>query len=120
MFYLYYFNMIIHNSDGNFIDLNSVNPNTEIHIGKIFGLSRSKEMDVDYDPKTLTNKFELEEVEVNDASSSIYYTQYGTKILACIYGPRETRFRDKAKSDEAIVEVYSKYFYEINKESRFY
>ena len=38
-------------------------------------------------------------------------------MLISIYGPRECRIRDKTKSDEAILEVYTKFNYEINRES---
>jgi len=63
-------------------------------------------------------KFSFDEVEVADASSSIYYTQHSNKILISIYGPKECRIRDKTKNDEAIVEVYTKFNYEVNKESK--
>src|SRR5690242_5477157 len=90
------------------IDLNHISSNFELPINNIFNNSNKI--------RNLLNKFSYEEVEENDSSASIYYSQYNNKVLISIYGPRETRFRDKIKNEEANVEVYVKFNYEINKE----
>lgn len=96
------------------IDLNSICQTSEIPISEILACNENRNAD----RIEKNNKFKIEEVKVNDSSSSIYFTQHGNKVLINIYGPRETKFRDKAKNDEAIVEVYTKFNYEISKESK--
>jgi hypothetical protein len=93
----------------NYIDLTQLPSKIEIPISSI--MIEEKELD----RKEKQNKFSYEEVLVDDASSSIYFSQHQNKILVLIYGPREVKYRDKLKIDEAIVEVYSKYPYERSK-----
>ncbi len=105
--------MLVERSENKIIELNSVTSYTEISLKTLLAfngdsVTREKKKD---------DKFAFEEVEVNDASSSIYYTQHSNKMLISVYGPRECRIRDKTKSDEAILEVYTKFNQEINKES---
>lgn len=97
------------------IDLNNVNQNLELSINSIMNKSTDDKANK---VAERDNKFSYEEVNVNDASSSIYFTQYRNKVLINVYGPRETRFREKIKGDEGIVEVYSKFNYEASKESK--
>ena len=105
--------MIKSSTQGNYIDLNKISTDTEISINHLMsrtGITLSAR-------EAKENKFNFEEVEVNDASSSIYYSQHKNKVLISVYGTRETRYREKAKTEEAIVEIYTKFNYEINKES---
>ncbi len=104
--------MLKHSDGVNFIDLTLLSPNLEIPLSSLV-------IEEKVERRQKQNKFSYEEVQVNDASSSIYFTQHQNKILVCVYGPREAKFREKAKIEEAIVEVYSKFNYETSKESRF-
>ena len=106
--------MIKQSELGIFIDLNCIPSNAEITLKHIFPASAPIEEVKEYKE----NKFTFEEIEANDSSSSLYYTQHSNKLLINVYGPRECRFRDKAKTDEAIVEINTKFNYEINKESK--
>ncbi len=108
--------MLVDHSENKFIDLNSITSNTEISLNKLLSFTSNSSRKI----KTKEDKFSFEEVEVNDSSSSIYYTQHSNKMLISVYGPRECRIRDKTKSDEAIVEVYTKFNLEINRESKFF
>lgn len=93
-----------------YIDYTTITDSTEIPIRNL--------TEVLYPMGESSSKFTYEEIEVNDSSSSLYFTQNGNKILICVYGPRESRMRDKLKAEEAIVEVYTKFNTEINKESK--
>lgn len=106
--------MLVDHLGNKYIDLNLIRANTEISLNKLLSFTP----DTSVRERKKDDKFSFEEVEVNDASSSIYYTQYSNKMLISIYGPKECRIRDKTKSDEAIVEVYTKFNYETNRESK--
>jgi ribonuclease PH len=94
-----------------YIDLNSISSEFELPIYNLLpSLYEKKKMD--------GNKFDYEEVKVDDASSSIYFSQHNCKLLLSIYGPRECRFRDKAKNDESIIEIYTKFNLDFSKESK--
>ena len=66
--------------------------------------------------KETSNIFKIEEIDIIDASSSIYFTQGECKFLIAIFGPRETKYRDKIKNEEANIEIYTKFSIETNKE----
>ena len=105
--------MLVVQAANKFIDLDSISSNTDISLKTLLNINSVK-----INRENIKDvKFSFDEVEVADASSSIYYTQHSNKILISIYGPKECKIRDKTKSDEAIVEVYTKFNYEINKES---
>jgi ribonuclease PH len=104
--------MIKQNEGGVYLDLNSIPEKAEISIKTI------KSIQPEESKEYKENKFSYEEVENNDASASLYYTQNSNKLLINVYGPRECKYREKSKTEEAIVEVYSKFNYEINKESK--
>jgi hypothetical protein len=106
--------MFVEQSENKIIELNSLNTNTEISLKDLIAFKSHKVIR----EKKKDDKFSFDEVEVNDASSSIYFTQHSSKMLISVYGPRECRIRDKTKSDEAILEVYTKFNHEINKESK--
>jgi len=106
--------MLVEQSENKIIELNSLSTHTEISLKDLIAF---KSHDIIREKKK-DDKFFFEEVEVNDASSSIYFTQHSCKMLISVYGPRECRIRDKTKSDEAILEVYTKFNHEINKESK--
>ena len=95
---------------GSYIDLDKIDSMLEIPI-KIF-----QEKLIKYDK---SNEFQFEEKDINDASSSINYNQHQSNLMINIYGPKECKFRDKIKNDEAIIEVYTKFNHEVNKESNF-
>lgn len=103
--------MIKQNEKGIYLDLANIPSNAEITLKQL--LSKSDELQ-----QFKENKFSFEELDNNDASSSIYYTQHSNKLLISIYGPRECRMRDRTKNDEANIEIYTKFNYEINKESK--
>ncbi len=103
--------MIKQNEQGVYLDLNCIPSNAEISIKSI------KSIQPEETKEYKENKFTYEELDTNDSSASIYYTQHSNKLLVSVYGPRECKYRDKAKNEEAIIEVYSKFNYEINKES---
>jgi hypothetical protein len=103
--------MIKQNEEGIFLDLNCIPENAEISIKTV------KSIQPEESKEYKENKFSYEEVENNDASASLYYTQHSNKLLISVYGPRESKYREKSKTEEAIVEVYSKFNYDINKES---
>jgi hypothetical protein len=103
--------MIKQNEGGVFLDLNCIPGNAEITIKTI------KSIQPEESKEYKENKFSFEEVESNDASASLYYTQHSNKLLINVYGPRESKFREKTKTEEAIVEIFTKFNYEINKES---
>lgn len=95
-----------------FIDLDHLSCNTEIPFSQLFVMEKEN-LSEKY------SKFDYEEINVEDCSSSLYFTQNHNKILILVYGPRETRFREKAKIDECIIEVYSKFNSETSKESNY-
>jgi ribonuclease PH len=105
--------MLTQNLKGIVINLDNINSGAEIPIKNLFVTKEEVNLKKE-------NKFSFEEVVVNDSSASICYTQHKNKLLCSVYGPRETRFRDKAKGDESIVEIYTKFNFEINKESKKY
>ena len=94
------------------IDLNTISTNLDIPINNIIKLNYSAAENND------ESKFQYEPVEIEDSSASIYYTQNNSKILISVYGPREVKYRDKLKNEQAIVEVYTKLNYEISRESK--
>lgn len=61
-------------------------------------------------------KFEINDIEITDASSSIYYRANSTSLLVGIYGPKETKFRDKMKAESARIEVNTKFNKEMSKD----
>jgi ribonuclease PH len=63
-----------------------------------------------------SSKFKIDEIKISNASSSIYFTQGECKFLIAIFGPRETKFREKIKNEEANIEIYTKFSIETNKE----
>ena len=63
-----------------------------------------------------SSKFKIDEIKISNASSSIYFTQGECKFLIAIFGPRETKFREKIKNEEANIEIYTKFSVETNKE----
>lgn len=103
--------MLTQNLKGISINLDNISEGAEIPIKNLFLTKEENKIKKE-------NKFSFEEVEVNDSSSGIYYTQHQNKLLCTVYGPREGKFRDKVKGDESIVEVYTKFNFEINKESK--
>lgn len=64
--------------------------------------------------------FKCSEIEINESTASIYYTQSNIKLLIAIYGPKETRIRDKVINDQANIEVNTKLNKEQSKESTYY
>jgi ribonuclease PH len=93
-----------------YIDLNSLTNNFEIPIQNLI---QQKAEAINKD------EFLFQETVVNDSSASIRYSQFGCKMLIEIFGPREVKYREKMKTDSAIVETYIKLNHEFNKESKF-
>jgi hypothetical protein len=92
-----------------YIDLNNIPSNFYLPIQSI----------IDTGPSNIDKEvFTFEETVVNDASASIKYCQYGSKMLIEIFGPREVKYREKMKMDSAIVETYIKMNYESSKENK--
>jgi hypothetical protein len=106
--------MIINKGGKNYIDLNKLENNLELPIAQLLNINKT------YDQKNELNhtKFNFEEIQVNDASASINFSQYDNKLMVTVYGPREVKFRDKMKNESCIVEVYSKFNTETMKESK--
>ena len=103
---------------GKTINLKNLPKTFEIPIEKLF----------DYNPlnqneKSLKNKkqklFSYEEYNFKDSSAGIKYEQFGNNLLININGPKECKFRDKAKNESCIVEIYTKNCIETNKESKY-
>jgi hypothetical protein len=100
---------MIFNEFEEYIDLNTISPNFELQMSN---LDRQRS-NID---KTM--KFNFEETDVHEATSSIKYDQFGCRFMIQIFGPRECKYRDKMKTDTAIIETYIKMNYEANKESK--
>jgi hypothetical protein len=97
-------------SEEKFIDLEEINSGTEISLKTLLSTLQKE--------RKFVKHFTFEEININDSSSSIYFNEFDNKLLFSIYGPRECKFRDKAKSDQAIIEIYSKFNCEYSKESK--
>lgn len=68
-------------------------------------------------PMETDNSFKCTEIEINESTASMYYTQSNIHLLIAIYGPKETRIRDKVLNDQANIEVYTKLNKDQPKES---
>lgn len=106
--------MINKRDDKYVIDLDTINSMTEFPIKLL--LPRKK----DYAAQSKSDylNFNYQEILVNDASSSISFSQYDNKMMLTIIGPKECRHKDKAKNDTCIVDVYTKHNNEVSKESK--
>ena len=102
---------------GKTINIKNLTKNFEIPIEKLF----------DYNPSNKTEKnsakknqklFSYEELNLKDSSSAIKYEQFNNNLLININGPKECKFRDKAKNETCIVEIYTKNCIETKKESK--
>lgn len=106
--------MIKQLSDGDrYICLESLGDNAEFPINRIMESLIVRE-------EVISDKFSYEDIEASDANASINFSQYENKLVICVYGPREGKYRDKMKNDRAVLDIYSKFNTEINKESIFY
>lgn len=91
------------------LDLNTLSNTFEIPLSSIN----------DAKPNTKQNKsfvFKYSEIEIKDATSSIYYTENDLTVLIAIYGPKETKFKEKLKPNKSNIEVYTKFNIDISKE----
>lgn len=99
------------------IDIKKLPKNFEIPIEDLF--------DYEFNPNENSNKnkkqkpFNFEELNYKDSSSAIKYEQFGNNMMININGPKECKFRDKAKNDICIIEVYTKNCVETKKESNY-
>ena len=95
-------------------DINSLckNENFEIPITEILKPLNKENLNLENETP---NNIKCSEIEVKGASSSIYFNQEGTNLFISIYGPKETKFRDKIKNEESNVEIYIKFDRETNK-----
>ena len=95
-------------------DINSLceNENLEIPISEILkGLNKENKNIENETP----NNIKCSEIEVKGTSSSIYFNQGETNLFISIYGPKETKFKDKIKNEESNIEIYIKFDRETNK-----
>jgi ribonuclease PH len=95
-------------------DINSLiqNQNFEIPISEILKPLEEKNEKIENETP---NNINCTEIEIKDCSSSIYFNQGETNLLISIYGPKETKFRDKVKNEESNIEIYVKFNKEVNK-----
>ena len=95
-------------------DINSLiqNQNFEIPISEILKPLEEKNKKIENETP---NNINCTEIEIKDCSSSIYFNQGETNLLISIYGPKETKFRDKVKNEESNIEIYVKFNKEVNK-----
>lgn len=95
-------------------DTNSLcqNQNFEIPISEILKSLNIQNKNIENETP---NNIKCTEIEVKGTSSSIYFSQGETNLFISIYGPKETKFRDKIKNEESNIEIYIKFDKEINK-----
>ena len=95
-------------------DINSLceNENFEIQISEILKALNKENKNIENETP---NNIKCSEIEVKGTSSSIYFNQGETNLFISIYGPKETKFKDKIKNEESNIEIYIKFDKEINK-----
>ena len=95
-------------------DINSLckNENFEIPITEILKALNKENKNIENETP---NNIKCSEIEVKGTSSSIYFNQGETNLFISIYGPKETKFKDKIKNEESNIEIYIKFDKETNK-----
>ena len=99
------------------IDLNALPSSFDISLNEINTINKAPIEKKEQTETETPNTFSYSEIDIKDASSSIYFTQGETKLLVAIYGPKETKFRDKVKNEAANIEIYTKFYKEMNKDN---
>lgn len=100
------------------IDLSSLPSNIEFPFNSLIlksEIDKVKEIETGL----VNTNFKFEELNINDASSSLKFFQYDSSLILTIYGPREAKFRDKQKNEGCFIEIYTKFNQETSKESKF-
>ena len=98
------------------IDLKDLPSSFEIPITSLSTINKCPSQPLTLSEIETPNSFYYTEADIQDASSSIYFTQGKTNLLVAIYGPKETKFRDKIKNESANIEIYTKFYKEMNKD----
>ena len=88
-------------------DTNSLcqNQNFEIPISEILKSFNKQNKNIE---NATPNNIKFTEIEVKGISSSIYFSQGETYLFISIYGPKETKFRNKIKNEESNIAIYIK------------
>jgi hypothetical protein len=107
--------MLENYEEGKFINLKNIPKTFEIPIERLFDYNDNNNNN---NKKNSNKLFSYEEYDFKDSSAGIKYEQYENILLININGPKECKFRDKAKNETCIIEIYTKNCKETKKESK--
>jgi len=106
---------------GRYIDLKNLPETFEIPIENIFTYNKTNTINIPEEASSVKNNlFTYEELIINESSSAIKFYSEGNSLLININGPKECKYREKAKNEACVIKIYTKSNTETKRESKKY